>query len=308
MVKNRVVLLRAGMCVAVVLAAGSAASAQMMLTPAGVSRGFQLSTFVNNVTIGNLGPIGLDYFNGGVTVSAYNGEVRQFANVDNQIWTDGSIVGNYGQNNGTGLAHFGGQQFLAEQSAGRIVTLPSGNTLATIGFATGMVANNADGMLYVSNVSQIFKVNPGNGQVTVFNNQAADGLSLSPAGDILYAAANSGHVLGYNTSSGQLVFDSGFIPGGIDGTAVGFGTRLGYLYVNTNGGTVVEVNLSDLTQTVIASGGSRGDFVASDPSGSGDLLLTQYDRVLRLSGIPTPGTAALLGVAALASCRRRRLA
>ncbi|MFA6045480.1 MAG: hypothetical protein WC718_10885 [Phycisphaerales bacterium] len=305
---NRFVSSGALIAVAAIFAAGSA-SAQMTLTPAGASRGFQLTTFVDNVTIGNLGPIGLDYFNGGVTVSAYNGEVRQFSNIDNQNWAAGSIIGSYGQNNGTGLAHFGAQQYMAEQNAGRVVALPSGTQVGSnIGFATGLVANNSNGLLYVSTGSQVWTLNPANGATNVFGNIPADGLSLSLTGDILYAALNNGHVVGYDANTAAQVFDSGFIPGGIDGTAVGFGTRLGYLYVNTNGGTIVEVNLGTLEQTLISSGGSRGDFVASDPSGSGDLLLTQYDRVLRLSGIPTPGTAALLGLAGLVATRRRRLA
>ena len=55
------------------------------------------------------------------------------------------------------------------------------------------------------------------------------------------------------------------------------------IFVNTNGGTVVEVNLATKVQTLIASGGSRGDFVTVDPSNN-TLLLTQSDRILRLSG------------------------
>ena len=56
----------------------------------------------------------------------------------------------------------------------------------------------------------------------------------------------------------------------------------GDLFVNTNGGTVVEANLATAAQTVIASGGSRGDWVTVDPS-NGTLLLTQTDRIMRLT-------------------------
>ena len=46
---------------------------------------------------------------------------------------------------------------------------------------------------------------------------------------------------------GAQVFDSGFIPGGPDGTAIGTsGSIAGELFVNTNGGTVVEVNINSL--------------------------------------------------------------
>ncbi|MEP6755633.1 MAG: PEP-CTERM sorting domain-containing protein, partial [Chthonomonadales bacterium] len=53
--------------------------------------------------------------------------------------------------------------------------------------------------------------------------------------------------------------------------------------------------------TLIASGGSRGDFVAVDPNGT--LLLTQIDRIQRLTApqgggfgqTPEPGTLAMIG-------------
>src|SRR5262249_30549668 len=56
------------------------------------------------------------------------------------------------------------------------------------------------------------------------------------------------------------------------------------------------------------TGGSRGDFVAPDPSKSGDLLLTQSDSIMRLSGIPSPGGAAMGAVVGVVAARRRRRA
>jgi hypothetical protein len=62
-----------------------------------------------------------------------------------------------------------------------------------------------------------------------------------------------------------------------------------------NDGTVWQVDLGIGARTLIASGGSRGDLVAVDPS-DGTLLLAQTDRILRLHG-PTPcgrfGTSSL---------------
>ena len=69
--------------------------------------------------------------------------------------------------------------------------------------------------------------------------------------------------------------------GGPDGIALGKGPVAGNLFVNTNGGTVVEVNLATAAKTLIASGGSRGDFVTVDPN-NGTLLVTQSDRIMRL--------------------------
>lgn len=61
-----------------------------------------------------------------------------------------------------------------------------------------------------------------------------------------------------------------------EGIALGTCTLAGKAYVNTNGGTVVEVDLTTSALTVIPTGGSRGDFVTVDPNNS--LLLTQTDR------------------------------
>ena len=143
-------------------------------------------------------------------------------------------------------------------------------------------------MLYVDrggNGTPIYVVNPVAKTVNVFENFQADGLALSADGTTLYAAidggADDGHVLGFDIATKTMVFDSGAISGGIDGIAVGKGPVAGNLFVNTNGGTIVEVNLATKAQTLIASGGSRGDFVTVDPN-NGTLLLTQTDRVLRL--------------------------
>ncbi len=105
------------------------------------------------------------------------------------------------------------------------------------------------------------------------------------------------------------------IPGDPDGTRLGFGPLAGKIYVNTNGGTVVEVNLTTKVQTVIATGGSRGDFVTLDPSND-SLLLTQSTEIDRLtpppggfgSSVPEPSSMIMLatgGLGFLAFARRR---
>ena len=98
----------------------------------------------------------------------------------------------------------------------------------------------------------------------------------------LMAAAAANSVLGYDTTTGALVFNPGTVNSS-DGTAVGTGALAGNIFANTNDGRLVEINLSTTAQTVIASGGSRGDFVKVDPS-NGTLLLTQSDSILRLTG------------------------
>jgi hypothetical protein len=55
---------------------------------------------------------------------------------------------------------------------------------------------------------------------------------------------------------------------------------------STNDGNLFEIDLATKAQTLIGSGGSRGDFARADPY-NGSMLLTQTDSVLRLT--PPPG-------------------
>src|SRR5262249_38861359 len=50
----------------------------------------------------------------------------------------------------------------------------------------------------------------------------------------------------------------------------------------TNDGTIIEVNLTTLAQTTIATNGTRGDFVTVDPTNN-TLLVTQSDAIVRIS-------------------------
>jgi hypothetical protein len=101
----------------------------------------------------------------------------------------------------------------------------------------------------------------------------------------------------------------------VDGTALGAGTLAGNIFVNTNAGTVVEVNLTTLARTLIATGGTRGDFVTVDPT-NGTLLLTQTNQIFRLTAppggsfgaVPEPQTLTifgLIGLGLLLASRRR---
>ena len=101
---------------------------------------------------------------------------------------------------------------------------------------------------------------------------------------MLYAAVAGSHIYAYNALTGAFIQDLGFVSGGADGTAIGqSGSIAGDLFVNTNDGHVIEIDTTTLAQTIIASGGSRGDFVTVDPNGT--LLLTQTDDILRLTPI-----------------------
>ena len=155
--------------------------------------------------------------------------------------------------------------------------------------ADAMTIDPLDGHLIVSAFgSAIYDVDPVAGTASVLLNVAADGLAFDPVSGILYAAiypasGPGNEVKGFDIKSKAVVFDSGTITGGPDGIALGAGTLAGNIFVNTNSGTLVEVNLKTAAQTLIASGGSRGDFVTADPN-NGTLLVSQSDRLLRLTG------------------------
>lgn len=306
--------------------------ASLSLTAAGTADGFAISTFASGFpTSGSIGPLGIAFpTTGGVLVTDYPGDVRLFAtDTDGQTAAAAPVGQSYGFSNAVGLAQVGANIYMTQQGNASVVQInPTGtfNQLIVGGIpsATGIVADPANGHLFVSqggfSGAGIFDVNPLTKTFSLFVPATGiDGLTISADGSTLYGAnAFTGHILGWNTATGTLVFDSGFIPGGIDGSALGTGTLAGNIFVNTNSGTVFEVNLTTLAQTLIATGGSRGDFVMVDPS-NGSLLLTQSGEIDRLTApagggfggggtVPEPSSLLLLGsgLAGLATWRGRR--
>jgi hypothetical protein len=263
------------------------------LTQAGKDEGIGISIFAGDFPmIGATGPIGIAFpSSGGVLVSDYPGNVRLFPNdADGQSASWFPPGQNYGSFNAFGLARLNNNIYMAQQSLGRLVQLNDDGTLnhvvvSGLGFAEGVVADPAGARLFVSTGGGIMTVDPVTETGKLFVNVKADGLLLSADGKTLFAAQNDNNVKGYDTTTGDVVFNAGTIAGTPDGLVEGTGALIGNLFVNTNGGTIVHVDETTLVQTVVASGGSRGDFAAADPN-NGSALFTQTDRIVRLTFPP----------------------
>ena len=300
------------------------AHAGMVLEIPAATAGFTLTTYVDGFSPTGYccGPLGVTFTSAGtVMVAEHRGDVRVFSHAGGQHAGDVAVAQNYGLYNGVGLAALGNYVYLAEQSAGRIVRLNNDGTysadIVNVPAATGLVANPVTSLLYSSGYGYgIYSIDPNATTPTanLFKPGTYDGLALDLSNGIMYAAAGDNHVYGYSLSDASQVFDSGYFPEGPDGIALGTGALAGKLFLNTTSGTVHSVDIATNARTLIASGGSCGDFVAVAPNGT--LLLTQTDQILRLtapsgsgfeSGTPEPGTVVLLfsGLAALAVNRRR---
>jgi hypothetical protein len=300
-----------------------AQAAGLTLTPAGMAQGLSLTTFATGfptVNVGNglAGPFGIEFpTTGGVLVTDVQNNIRLFpTDTDGQNAASITPINNFGSAGAGGLAQLNGIIYMPQPGSGNVVQLVN-NGASTQVVVSGnpgvgaIVASPSNNLLYVDrtgNGPPISIVDPVAKTTTLFQNVEADGLSLSPDGKTLYAAiiagAASGHILGFDTTTKAQVYDSGLIPGGVDGTAVGTGSFSGFIFANTNSGTLFEVTLgSTPVQTLIASGGSRGDFVTVDPL-TNTLLITQSDSIIRLHGasfitVPEPASLVMVGTSVL---------
>lgn len=273
----------------------------LTLTSAGVAEGLTLSTFATgfpstDVGFGEIaGPFGIAFpGSGGVLVGDIAGNVRLFpTDTDGQSAPAVPPAQNFGYANAPGLAKADGKIYVAQSSNQAILQLNDNGTfnhsvvVGLPGVPVGLVTDPANGNLFVSSLSgQVMEVDPIAGtprQVLNLGGAIPDGLAITADGSTLFVDEDgTDQVLGFNTATWGLVFASGpILGGGSDGIALGAGPLAGNLFVNTNFGNLVQVSLATTAQTLLASGGSRGDFVSVDPN-NGTLLLTQSDAILRL--------------------------
>jgi hypothetical protein len=321
---------------ALTIATALPAHAALTMTAAGISDGFVLSTFVNGYSFGTYGPIGQGIDSAGhvITGSAGDGKIYVFNDVDNQTLGSAISATPYaGQTGNTNIAmttlngHVYGAQLQGPADYreffdnGTSAPIPGAvNAAGGLTNDLGVWGDPTSGMLYAASNSGIAKINPLTGAFTVIDPGVfPDGITVSPNGSTLYAEVGGG-INSYNASTGAFLH-SYSVGHGPDGTGVIVGGLFdGEVIVNNNDGTVGLLDPTNSNYTLIASGGTRGDFVSPDRS-NGTLFMSELDAVYRLScgtncsigtvplpGIPEPSTWALLiaGFGAVGAMIRRQ--
>lgn len=186
---------------------------------------------------------------------------------------------------------------------------------SSLGGLNGIDLNPRNGHLIVAQGTGLVDIDPKNSDpLTNFHPlltdslRLFDGVTVSGDGLFVYGASDKdpydtgrvNSIDGYSLANHNLALDVVSPDGGPfspDGLSMGRGSLSGYLFANSNWGNVYEISLVNQTAsdgtpipagtvTLIATGGSRGDYIGYGSKGT--LLLSQTDRIMRL--IPPPGS------------------
>jgi len=312
------------------LSMSAPANAALTLTAAGIADGFGLTTVVGGF-FGTYGPLGEAILPDGnfVTGSESTDRIYVFKDVDGQTLSSAVIAIPYTFQTGNPqyvMATVGGKAYGAQVQGGVFGQFANDGSFTPIPGLTGLTSNlgmwgdPTTGHLIASSNHGLVDIDPVAGTFRVINASVfPDGVTVSGDGHTVYAEVN-GNINTYDRSTGaflQTFSGGGHSP---DGTGVISGGNFsGDVIVNNNDGTVALLDVTTGTESIIADGGTRGDFVSPDTN-NGTLFLSQFDQVARLScgagcsigsppppPVPEPATSTLLlvGLAGLFAMTRR---
>ena len=352
---NRVTIL-SGLVLAATFGGINSAHAALALTAQGVTDGFTLTTFLSGYSnAAEYGPLsvgilpdgnavtGSDFNVGATNLSGSSADsILVFPDVDGQTLHTALIQTSY-----TPTPFNGNPQYAITTAGGQVYGAQVGNAGGAPGYElfnnngtrTALTFTNVanpsqtasdflgiwgapNGHIIASAQQGLIDLNPATGTFRIIaSNPGVDGVSVSPDGLHLFAEAG-GNILEYNIATGVLehVFSgNGHSP---DGTGVITGGLFnGDIVVNDNDGTVGLIDPTTGIEILIASGGTRGDFVSPDTS-NGTLFLSQLEDIDRLScgpgcsigstsgggSVPEPASLVLFGAGfvAFGLLRRRK--
>lgn len=291
------------------LAAAQAFGNGLTLTAAGVADGFALSTFATT-NPGNTGccagPFGIAVASSSNIIVSDGGTGNLYVFTDSDGQTLGSALFTQPSSSGTSAYATAGGNAYGAQGGQFVEFNPNGTvnhvlTGVAAGPDLGMWGNPVNGHIIATSGAGLIDIDPlangGTGSFRVINASGdGDGVSVSPDGKTAYVE-QGGEIVGYDIATGAVVFDSNTLtgdpvintgPGGADGSGVitSKGSLNGDIIVNFNGngfntGGVGLIDPTAGTFTMIATGGTRGDYVSPDTN-NGTLFMDYSDTVERL--------------------------
>ncbi len=312
-----------------------AAHAGLTMTAAGTAAGFNLTTFLSGYAPATYGPLSQAVLPNGniITGSMSTDRVYVFKDVDGQTLSDALIATPYAFETGNpqfSLANVGGQAYGGQVFGGQFYHFANDGSYVPIGGATardlrvylGMWASAPTGKIISSTNLGLAEIDPVTGAYRILvGGLFPDGVSVSPDGKTVYVE-NGGIIQSYNAVTGAFIRNYFSTAGhGADGTGVITGGKYdGDVIVNNNDGTLGLLDVLTDVLTIIADGGTRGDFTSAD-SNNGTLFISQAEQILRLScgagctiggpvtgALPEPASIAIVAIGLLAAgaARRRR--
>ncbi len=258
--------------------ASGRAQAGLTLTAAGIADGFTLTTYATgdsgNYSFIAAAPL-LNPNVGTLAVIDYaHGMLRTYADVNGQTY--GSALNSVAFPGAVNIADAGGKTYATQlnvsgglysvsNSLGLTAVSVTGGFTPAYGFAGDPVSGHLLAYGTGSAGAGVYDINPLTGANSlIVAGSNFDGVSVSPDGQIVYVENNGNSILGYNIATHALVFNASSTHNP-DGTgAISGGLYNGYVIANNNDGTVSLIDPTGATSTIIASGGTRGDFTSPD--------------------------------------------